>query len=266
MGRIFVGLCQVGAWGCFDEFNRLEERMLSAVSQQIQTIQEALKEHQLKLLQGDAKSKQQSDQIQIELVGKTVKVNPHMAIFITMNPGYAGRSNLPDNLKKLFRSLAMTQPDNVLIAQVMLYSQGFRTAEKLAHKIVPFFKLCNEQLSSQSHYDFGLRSLKSVLVMAGNVKREKIQRIRDELNAKSETIDESKIAADLNEQEILIQSIMESFVPRLINDDLPLLQSLLNDVFPGVKFEPYEIVKLKDEIKHVCKVRLDQIDLLYIPF
>ena len=143
MGRIFVGLCQVGAWGCFDEFNRLEERMLSAVSQQIQTIQEALKEQSAP---GSEKQR-----ITVELVGKQLSVNPDMAIFITMNPGYAGRSNLPDNLKKLFRSLAMTRPDNQIIAQVMLFSQGFRSAEKLASKIVPFFKLCDEQLSSQRY-------------------------------------------------------------------------------------------------------------------
>ena len=78
--------------------------------------------------------------IQIELIGKEVKVNEDMAIFITMNPGYAGRSNLPDNLKKLFRSLAMTTPNTQLISQVMLYSQGFRSAEVLAGKVVPFFK------------------------------------------------------------------------------------------------------------------------------
>lgn len=181
MGRIFVGLCQVGAWGCFDEFNRLEERMLSAVSQQIQTIQEALRQ-----LSPTNKSNQQTssnppetflflDSLKIELVGKTITVNSNMAIFITMNPGYAGRSNLPDNLKMLFRSLAMTVPDKVLIAQVMLYSQGFRQAEILSQKIVPLFTLLSEQLSNQSHYDFGLRSLKSVLVMAGNIKRERIK-------------------------------------------------------------------------------------------
>lgn len=79
MVRIFIGLCQCGAWGCFDEFNRLEERILSAVSQQIQTIQIALKEN--------------SDKV--ELLGKSVKIHPDTGIFVTMNPGYAGRSNLP---------------------------------------------------------------------------------------------------------------------------------------------------------------------------
>jgi dynein heavy chain 1 len=83
MGRIFVGLCQVGAWGCFDEFNRLEERMLSAVSQQILLIQMGLRDHTNK----------------IELMNREIKLNTSMGIFVTMNPGYAGRSNLPDNLK-----------------------------------------------------------------------------------------------------------------------------------------------------------------------
>lgn len=155
MGRIFVGLCQVGAWGCFDEFNRLEERMLSAVSQQILAIQTGLRAQMNK----------------IELLGKQVRLNPAMGIFITMNPDYAGRSNLPDNLKQLFRQIAMVKPDRELIAQVMLYSQGFRTAELLAGKIVSLFELCADQLSSQPHYDFGLRALKPVLVNAGNLKR-----------------------------------------------------------------------------------------------
>lgn len=247
MGRIFVGLCQVGAWGCFDEFNRLEERMLSAVSQQIQTIQEALKEQAI-----PGKDKDKALSIQVEIVGKQVRVNPDMAIFITMNPGYAGRSNLPDNLKKLFRSLAMTKPNRQLIAQVMLYSQGFRSAEKLASKIVPFFQLCDEQLSPQSHYDFGLRALKSVLVSAGNVKRERIMRIKEGNLERGEPVDEGAIAEQLPEQEILIQSVMETVVPKLVAEDIPLLNSLLSDVFPGVAYTPAQMTKLRDMIKSVC--------------
>ncbi|XP_071453347.1 dynein heavy chain, cytoplasmic isoform X3 [Hetaerina americana] len=244
MGRIFVGLCQVGAWGCFDEFNRLEERMLSAVSQQVQTIQEALKSQQ------DGKKE---GSISVELVGKQVRVSTDMAIFITMNPGYAGRSNLPDNLKKLFRSLAMTKPDRQLIAEVMLFSQGFRSAEKLARKIVPFFKLCDEQLSNQSHYDFGLRALKSVLVSAGNVKRDRIQKIKEDKKARGElNIDEATIAENLQEQEILIQSVCETMVPKLVAEDIPLLFSLLSDVFPNVEYTRAEMAGLKEQIRKVC--------------
>ncbi|KAJ3613107.1 hypothetical protein NHX12_019361, partial [Muraenolepis orangiensis] len=245
MGRIFVGLCQVGAWGCFDEFNRLEERMLSAVSQQVQFIQVALREH-------SNPNRDRSAPITTELLNKQVKVSPEMAIFITMNPGYAGRSNLPDNLKKLFRSLAMTKPDRQLIAQVMLYSQGFRTAEILAKKIVPFFKLCDEQLSSQSHYDFGLRALKSVLISAGNVKRERIQRIKKEKRERGENVDENEIAENLPEQEILIQSVCETMVPKLVAEDIPLLFSLLSDVFPGVQYVCGEMTALREELKKVC--------------
>ncbi|KAK0424238.1 hypothetical protein QR680_008567 [Steinernema hermaphroditum] len=237
MGRILVGLCQVGAWGCFDEFNRLEERMLSAVSQQIQTIQESVRAG------GD---------MSVDLVGKTLTVNSNMAIFITMNPGYSGRSNLPDNLKQLFRSLAMTQPDRQLIAQVMLFSQGFRTAEKLAKKIVPLFILCKEQLSDQCHYDFGLRALKYVLVSAGNLKRDHIQRQKEQAAKQGSEIDESLITGDHIEQQILIQSVCETLVPKLVSEDIALLFSLLQDVFPNIAYKENEMRELRAEIAKVC--------------
>jgi dynein heavy chain 1 len=203
MGRIFVGLCQVGAWGCFDEFNRLEERILSAVSQQVQSIQQGLA------------ALVTNPNAEIELVGKQLRINKNIGIFITTNPTYAGRSTLPPNLTKLFRPMAMTRPDRELIAQVMLFSQGFRTAESLASKIVPFFNLCSEQLSPQPHYDFGLRALKAVLASAGILKRERLaDRSSEELDTSSDSI---------AEQVILIQSVTETIVPKLVADDVPLL-------------------------------------------
>jgi dynein heavy chain 1 len=130
-----------------------------------------------------------------------------------MNPGYAGRSNLPDNLKKLFRSMSMTRPDQELIAQVLLFSKGFRSAELLAAKIVPFFHLCSEQLSNQPHYDFGLRALKAVLASAGVLKRDR------HVGNGNNAVEDRTI-----EQEIMIQSVSETVVPKLIAEDVPLLR------------------------------------------
>ncbi len=224
MGRIFSGLCQVGAWGCFDEFNRLEERILSAVSQQILTIQHGL------LAQVDT----------IQLLGNTAcKLHKDVGIFVTLNPGYAGRSNLPDNLKQLFRAVAMVVPDRKQIAQVMLYSQGITTAEELSGKITLLFTLCEEQLSVQSHYDFGLRALKSVLTGAGDLKRLAIA-------AMSSSVTMAKIEVD-----VLIKSACDSVLPKLVSDDIPLFRSLLKAVFPDCDIPKMDEVLLINTIKLV---------------
>jgi dynein heavy chain 1 len=180
----------------------ISRRILSAVSQQVQSIQQGLAEAAT------------NPHAEVELVGKKLKINTRTGIFITMNPGYAGRSNLPDNLKKLFRSMAMTRPDQELIAQVLLFSKGFRTAETLASKIVPFFNLCAEQLSTQPHYDFGLRALKSVLASAGILKRDR------HLKHAAESSREQVV-----EQTIMIQSVTETIVPKLVSEDVPLLKA-----------------------------------------
>ena len=226
MGRIFLGICQVGAWGCFDEFNRLEERILSAVSQQVQNIQMGLKK---RIDTGNA---------QIELAGRQFSVNANTGIFITMNPGYAGRSNLPDNLKKLFRSIAMSKPDKELIAEVMLYSQGFKQAKKLSKQTVPFFDNCAAQLTKQAHYDFGLRALKSVLISSGGLKRTRLISSTASVQAEEDL-----------EPQIVVQSIRETIAPKLIRKDVETMKRIEAEAFPGVNYVSADLQGLENAIR-----------------
>ena len=115
--------------------------------------------------------------------GEEISLDPAVGIFITMNPGYAGRTELPENLKALFRPCAMVVPDFELIAEIMMVAEGFLTARLLARKFITLYSLCKELLSKQDHYDWGLRAIKSVLVVAGALKRGDPGRPEDQVSA-----------------------------------------------------------------------------------
>ncbi|XP_041920571.1 cytoplasmic dynein 2 heavy chain 1 [Alosa sapidissima] len=222
MGRIFVGLVKCGAWGCFDEFNRLEEAVLSAVSMQIQAIQNSIKNQR-----GGC-----------ELLGKEVELDPNSGIFITLNPagkGYGGRQKLPDNLKQLFRPVAMSRPDNELIAEVILYSEGFKDGKILGRKLVAIFNLARELLTPQQHYDWGLRALKTVLRGCGSL----LQQLRRSGNT------------NIKESHLVVQALRLNTMSKLTFADSSRFDALVRDVFPGVDFKDVEYETLSAALEAV---------------
>ncbi|CAG4954204.1 unnamed protein product [Colias eurytheme] len=197
-GNIYKGLAQTGAWGCFDEFNRISVEVLSVVAVQVKSVQDAIR---------DKKEK-------FNFMGEIIVLVPSVGIFITMNPGYAGRTELPENLKALFRPCAMVVPDFELICEIMLVAEGFQDAKILARKFITLYTLCKELLSKQDHYDWGLRAIKSVLVVAGSLKRGDPGR---------------------PEEEVLMRTLRDFNIPKIVTDDMPVFMGLIGDLFPALE-------------------------------
>ncbi|XP_057687718.1 dynein axonemal heavy chain 10-like isoform X2 [Corythoichthys intestinalis] len=216
VGKILSGLAQCGAWGCFDEFNRIDASVLSVISSQIQTIRNALILY-LKVFNFE---------------GHEITLDNRIGVFITMNPGYAGRTELPESIKALFRPVVVIVPDLQQICEIMLFSEGFLKAKVLAKKMTVLYKLSREQLSKQSHYDFGLRALKSVLVMAGELKRG---------------------SPDIPEDLVLMRALRDMNLPKFVFEDVPLFLGLISDLFPGLECPRVRYPNFTDAVEEVLQ-------------
>jgi dynein heavy chain len=114
----------------------------------------------------------------------------------------------------------------------------FETAKLLAKKMTVLYKLSREQLSKQYHYDFGLRALKSVLVMAGAFKRGD---------------------PNMSEQLVLMRALRDMNLPKFIFEDVPLFLGLINDLFPGMDCPRVRYPQLNDVVENdleVCMVSI----------
>jgi len=217
MATCFKGIASSGAWGCFDEFNRLIPETLSVCSLQFGSICDALKKGQQRFLFSG------EEEIDLDKTG---------GVFITMNPGYLGRAELPEGLKTLFRPITVVVPDFELIAEILLMAEGFIKAKVLARKFIILYSLCQDLLSKQAHYDWTLRSIKSVLAVAGGFKRDE---------------------PDLDELALLKRALRDFNMAKILVNDIPVIMGLLEDLFPGIVVERKRDLKFEEVIVDVVK-------------
>ncbi|XP_052738057.1 cytoplasmic dynein 2 heavy chain 1 isoform X2 [Bicyclus anynana] len=210
MGRLLSGVAQCGAWGCFDEFNRLSADTLAAVS------------HQFASLLAATHKRTPTVEPTALLNGKQVVVSAWCGVAATMNPtgrGYGGRRALPAALQHALRPLALRAPPRRDLAARLLAAHAAHQPQTLAADLDTVFTLASTLLSGQSHYDWGLRALKAAVGSCGAA-----------LSANA--------AASHEQQRALLRKVLRlNNLSKLTQYDAERFENILSMVFAGVPEE-----------------------------
>jgi hypothetical protein len=203
LGRLFLGAASVGAWVDLDEFNRIGLDVISVAMTQMATILTAVRARLPAVTFTD---------------GRQYALRAGGGIFFTMNPGYAGRSKLPESIKALFRSCAMVIPDVGAILRVRLFTLGYETSARLAKRVEQCLQAGKNTIPPQRHYDFGLRAALSVIKALEAVAFDP----------------EPQYSRAEREAAVVRQAVGQMVLPCLNDSDHAIFTRILEDTFAGV--------------------------------
>ncbi|XP_008181522.3 dynein heavy chain 2, axonemal [Acyrthosiphon pisum] len=212
MCRIFLGLVQQGAWGCFDEIQRIKIEVLSSITQQISSIFSALA--------ADLKT--------LVIENRNVALVSSCGIFITTCPTNEYNKYLPDNFKSMFRTVSMIVPDSKLIAETILFSEGFKDSKTLGNKIFVVYSLFKQIVNKQNYCEYGLRSLIGLIKYAGNYKRTN---------------------TEIPDNEIILLAVHKTILANINKEELPIFTDMINNLFPDITPPETKYEVLIDAIK-----------------
>ncbi len=155
LGQIFLGLAIAGVWATFIEFDNLKPEVHSVVQTVLTQIREALLRKEEK----------------VSLMSQEVFLSQTVCLCATLRLDSHAKKQLPVSLTSLFRPVSMMSPDLEFIALTMLQAQGFEKSKLFSAQLVSLFKISKESLLHSATYDFGIRTLKSVILEMREVKR-----------------------------------------------------------------------------------------------
>ncbi|XP_026667107.1 dynein heavy chain 12, axonemal-like [Ceratina calcarata] len=218
LSQIFRGFITCGTWLCFENFDELPSDLLSRITEGLTTTFQAIAR---KLGR-------------VTLEGVSLKINPtgHISIVTKLDPFRC--SNIPDNLKVLFRTTSMIMPDTRRIVEVEISAGGVINSKLLASKLITLYEILSDQLWCESCNNFNMYSIKAIIRSMIYLKRS---------------------CPEEDENVLLLRSLIDIILPRLCRADIHIFTSVMRNVFPDTNLSPPDYTTFLETLEAVCESR-----------